>query len=100
MMNIWPGGRCTPLAKQELLYSGPFGIATWLCGITFIDRLNHEKAKGTIDKLAERINRENLRVWVFPEGTRSPKAELLPFKKGAFHLAIQAQVIFTSSQIF
>jgi len=33
-------------------------------------------------------------VFVFPEGTRSyfSKADLLPFKRGAFHLAIQAGV--------
>ena len=60
MMKIWPGGNLTPLAKKELLYSGPFGIAIWLCGITFIDRLHPERARGTIDKLAERINHENV----------------------------------------
>jgi lysophosphatidate acyltransferase len=60
MMSIWPNINCTPLAKKELIYSGPFGIAIWLCGITFIDRLNHEKAKGTIELLADRIKRENV----------------------------------------
>lgn len=94
MMNplIWPGGMCTPLAKKELLTAGPFGIACWLCGITFIDRLHPEKSRNTMDRLSQRINKENLRVWIYPEGTRNEKSELLPFKKGAFHLAIAAQV--------
>jgi lysophosphatidate acyltransferase len=37
---------------------------------------------------------ERQSVFIFPEGTRSysEKPDLLPFKKGAFHLAIQAQV--------
>ena len=59
-MNIWPGGSCTPLAKKELFYVWPFGLAIWLAGITFIDRLNPEKARGTIDTLAKKIKEENV----------------------------------------
>ena len=61
MMNIWPGRNCTPLAKKELFWTGPFGFTIWLCGITFIDRLNAEKARNTIDNLAEKMNKENVR---------------------------------------
>ena len=38
------------------------------------------------------IRSKGVSVWVYPEGTRNRKGGLLPFKKGAFHLAIQAQV--------
>lgn len=66
-MNVWPGGNCTPLAKKELFYVWPFGFTIWLCGITFIDRLNAERARSTIDELANKINRENvsIRVYIF-----------------------------------
>ena len=60
MLKNWPKGNCTPLAKKELIFAGPFGIACWLNGVTFIDRLNHEKAKHTIDELAKKIVKENV----------------------------------------
>jgi 1-acyl-sn-glycerol-3-phosphate acyltransferase len=43
--------------------------------------------KGCRDRLKKRVS-----VMIFPEGTRSRSAELLPFKDGAFKLAIESQV--------
>jgi 1-acyl-sn-glycerol-3-phosphate acyltransferase len=41
--------------------------------------------QGCRDRLAKKVS-----VMIFPEGTRSPTDELLPFKDGAFKLAIEA----------
>lgn len=60
----------------------------------FIDRANRTTARAAFDGAAKTMHSERQSVFIFPEGTRSyaEKPELLPFKKGAFHLAIQAQV--------
>lgn len=60
----------------------------------FIERTSRTQAFAAFDKAAEDMKKERQSVYIFPEGTRSnyAKPELLPFKKGAFHLAIQAQV--------
>ena len=91
MMKIWPNRKCSLIAKKEIFYMWPIGLGLWLCDTTFIDRSNKMRAKSTIAKLSERITNENLSIFIFPEGTRSLK-RMLPFKKGAFHLAIKAQV--------
>lgn len=38
---------------------------------------------------ADKMRKKGINVWVMPEGTRSKGRGLLPFKKGAFHLATQ-----------
>lgn len=60
----------------------------------FIDRANRTTARAAFDSAAETMRTERQNVFIFPEGTRSyaEQPELLPFKKGAFHLAIQAGV--------
>ena len=59
MMTIYPS-RCSALAKKELIFMGPFGPASWLAGLVFIDRLNAEKARGTLEKTANYILKENV----------------------------------------
>lgn len=53
--------RVTSLAKKELIYGGTFGIAGWLAGgLVFVDRLNSEKAHGTLHKLAQLIKKRDV----------------------------------------
>uniref|UniRef100_A0A5F8HAN0 1-acyl-sn-glycerol-3-phosphate acyltransferase n=1 Tax=Monodelphis domestica TaxID=13616 RepID=A0A5F8HAN0_MONDO len=91
MMEVLPG-RCVPIAKRELLWAGPAGIACWLAGVIFIDRKRTGDAISVMAEAAQTLLSQNVRVWVFPEGTRNHNGSMLPFKRGAFHLAVQAQV--------
>ncbi|HZF56132.1 MAG TPA: lysophospholipid acyltransferase family protein [Polyangiaceae bacterium] len=80
------------LAKRSVAYIPVIGWILVLARFPFIDRDNAAKGKRSIEEVARRIREERLNVVVFPEGTRSPEGTMLPFKKGAFVLAIQAQV--------
>lgn len=84
--------RSVAVGKKEIEKIPVFG---WLWRVSknvLIDRSNPEKAKESLAAAAERIRNEGLNVWVLPEGHRNSSPEMLPFKKGAFHLAIAAQV--------
>ncbi|MEM5478808.1 1-acylglycerol-3-phosphate O-acyltransferase [Pseudoalteromonas fuliginea] len=83
---------CVSLGKKSLKWIPFFGQLYWLSGNILIDRANRSKAAGTISKAAEKIKKDGLSVWVFAEGTRSYGRGLLPFKTGAFHTAMSAEV--------
>lgn len=85
---------CSVTAKKSLKYYPFLGWFMTASGSVFIDRANRENALKAFEGAAARVNREKQSVFMFPEGTRSYYQEpgLLPFKKGAFHFAVQAQI--------
>ncbi|NXF30717.1 PLCA acyltransferase, partial [Nyctibius bracteatus] len=84
--------RCLLVAKKEVLYMGTYGLACWLSGAIFIDRKKREESITTLTEVAHSLHKENLCVLIFPEGTRNHGGPMLPFKRGAFQLAVRAQV--------
>ena len=80
------------IGKKSLKFIPFFGQLYWLSGNILIDRNNKSRAVGAMQGAVERINKDKVSVWVFPEGTRSYGRGLLPFKTGAFHIAQQAGV--------
>jgi 1-acyl-sn-glycerol-3-phosphate acyltransferase len=59
-------------------------------GFVPIERRNKEAAMRSLEVGAESLRAGNSFL-IFPEGTRSRTAELLPFKKGGFLMAMKAQ---------
>lgn len=63
----------------------------WLSNAIFINRTNRADAMKTFQKAAKDMKERKMSIFIFAEGTRtnSPDIGMLPFKKGAFHLAVQ-----------
>jgi 1-acyl-sn-glycerol-3-phosphate acyltransferase len=79
------------VAKHVLKYVPFLGWYMMMTGMIFIDRSNPRKAVKSMALAGEHI-RSGKSILAFPEGTRSRDGRILPFKKGPFVLAIEAQV--------
>lgn len=79
------------VSKQQLVDIPIFGKAMLAAGFVAIDRNNKERAIGQLEQAKKRIQ-EGVNMCIFPEGTRSKTGHLQPFKKGAFHLALDLGV--------
>ncbi|MEK6409722.1 MAG: lysophospholipid acyltransferase family protein [Acidobacteriota bacterium] len=79
------------LGKKEVFKYPIFGQGIRLIGVVSVDRSNTTAAVESARQATENLRRGKSYV-VYPEGTRSPDGRLLPFKKGAFMMAIDAGV--------
>lgn len=84
----YAGKRMGIVAKKELLKAPVLGQGMHFVNIIAIDRSNAERARESMDR-ARKVMENGYSFGVFAEGTRAMPGELLPFKKGAFHLALQ-----------
>jgi len=83
--------RTASIGKSSLKWIPFFGQLYWLAGNVLIDRKNAKQSIDAMGQASEAIVDGGRTIWVFPEGTRSQGRGLGKFKKGAFHIAIQAQ---------
>ncbi len=79
--------RTVTVGKNSLIWLPIFGWIFWLSGNLLINRGKREKAVATLREAERLIKEKGLSVIIAPEGTRSGKKGLGPFKRGAFHLA-------------
>ena len=78
------------LGKASLFRIPFLGWMMRLAGDVPVHRGQQDSARGAMAQCAVWLER-GCPVMIFPEGTRSQTEELLPFKDGAFRLAIQSQ---------
>lgn len=88
---VVPKGVVT-VGKTSLRWIPFFGVLYWASGNFLINRENRKQAIATIDQIVSNMKKTGLSIWMFPEGTRSRGRGWLPFKRGAFHAAVQAGV--------
>lgn len=81
----------TGVVKKELAKDPTFAAMGWLADVAYVDRTDSGAARDALAPALQSLA-SGTSLAIAPEGTRSPTPRLLPFKKGAFHLAMQAQV--------
>jgi 1-acyl-sn-glycerol-3-phosphate acyltransferase len=79
------------LYKAELHKFPLMGTVFDVGGFVPVDRQDRRQSFDSLEQGAASLRAGNSFL-IFPEGTRSRSGDLLPFKKGGFIMAIQAQV--------
>ena len=81
------------VGKREIKKENPIiGMVMEFGGVVLIDRADGKGAIDAMKPLVDAMRKDGKSVVIAPEGTRTVSPKLAPFKKGAFHLAMQAGV--------
>ncbi len=89
--TVYPKGAVI-IGKKEVARIPFFGQMFIAFGNLLIDRSDRVNAMSGLNRVVAEMKRRGVSVWIFPEGTRNASGTgLLPFKKGAFYMAIQSQ---------
>jgi 1-acyl-sn-glycerol-3-phosphate acyltransferase len=78
------------VAKKELFRIPVMGGGMRGAGFIEIDRQNRHAAVRSLNEARERLLADQTSLWIAPEGTRSVDGRLGDFKRGGFHLALEA----------
>jgi HAD superfamily hydrolase (TIGR01490 family) len=84
-------GGFTGVAKAEIKKDPVWGPVFSMADVAFVERGNTAQAKEALAPAVQRL-RDGISLVIAPEGTRSYTPRLGRFKKGAFHVAMQAEV--------
>ena len=84
-------GGFTAIAKQEAAGIPVIGQLLTMADFAFIDRASNNQAKAALAQALDRL-KDGASIVISPEGTRSYTPAIGQFKKGGFHLAMQAGV--------
>lgn len=79
------------IAKKEVKSQPVIGQIATAMGTVFVDRMDNKSARKALEPTVDAL-KSGTSIMIFPEGTRSPTNKLARFKKGGFHIAIQAGV--------
>jgi putative phosphoserine phosphatase/1-acylglycerol-3-phosphate O-acyltransferase len=80
------------VGKKEIKKMPVIGTVMEMGGVVLIDRGDAKSAIKSMKPLVDAMKKEGKSVVLAPEGTRTISPKLTTFKKGAFHLAMQAGV--------
>ncbi len=81
----------TGVAKKEAARDPRFAPIGYVADVVYVDRSNSTQARAALKPAVQRL-KDGTSIAIAPEGTRSSTPKLGRFKKGAFHLAMQAGV--------